>query len=280
MRISISNIAWDIVEDEQVALLLRKYRIDAIDVAPGKYFPKPKETTLSEVIIVRDWWGEYGIEITAMQSLLFDVTGMNLFGSTEVQVDMLYYLNDICRIASNLGATRLVFGSPKNRNRAGLSDEVATKTAISFFTRLGDIAGNHGVIICLEPNPSCYDCNFMMNSSETANIVSRIAHPAIRLQLDTGALTINGEDPHQVIRQYAHLIGYVHVSEPKLATIGDGKTDHAKVASALGRYLKDQIVSIEMLAARFEPHIVAVERALKVAVNYYRNAHSELEDVL
>jgi D-psicose/D-tagatose/L-ribulose 3-epimerase len=36
MRIAISNIAWDVSEDEQVATLINKYGIDAIDVAPGK----------------------------------------------------------------------------------------------------------------------------------------------------------------------------------------------------------------------------------------------------
>lgn len=272
MRIAISNIAWDTAEDEQVALLLRKYRIDAIDVAPGKYFREPKETPSTEVTVLRDRWAGRGIEITGMQSLLFGAAGMNLFGSSEIQASMLDYLNAICRIASNLGATRLVFGSPKNRNRSGLSDEDVAEIAIIFFRRLGDIAGSHGVVVCLEPNPPCYNSNFMMNSSETASIVSRVAHLAIRMHLDIGALTINGEDPHQVIREYAHLIGYVHASEPGLVTLGDGKTDHAKVASALSRYLNDQVVSIEMLPAKGEPHTVAVERALQVAVNYYRSA--------
>jgi sugar phosphate isomerase/epimerase len=280
MRIAISNIAWDVAEDEQVALLLRKYRIDAIDVAPGKYFREPKEITSTKVTMLRDWWAGRGIEITGMQSLLFGTAGMNLFGSSEIQASMLDYLNAICRIASNLGATRLVFGSPKNRNRLGLSDEDAAEIAVSFFHRLGDIAGSHRVVVCLEPNPSCYGCNFMMNSSETASIVSRVAHPAIRMQLDTGALTINGEDPHQIIREYAHLIGHVHASEPGLVTLGDGKTDHAKVASALNWYLNDQVVSIEMLPAKGEPHIVAVERALQVAVRCYRGADSRLEDII
>jgi sugar phosphate isomerase/epimerase len=280
MRIAISNIAWDMAEDEQVSLLLRKYCVDAIDVAPGKYFREPRETPAKEVVMLRNWWAGHGIEITGMQSLLFGSTGMNLFGSSEIQVAMLDYLNTICHIASNLGAKRLVFGSPKNRNRSGLSDEDTAEIAVSFFHRLGDIAGNHGVVICLEPNPSCYGSNFMMNSYETAKIVSGVAHPAIRMQLDTGALTINDEDPHQIIREYAHLIGHVHASEPGLVTLGDGKTDHAKVASALSRYLDDQVVSIEMLPAKGEPHIVAIERALQVAVRCYRGADSRLEDII
>ena len=35
MRVAISNIAWDPAEDEDVARLLQRHHVDAIDVAPG-----------------------------------------------------------------------------------------------------------------------------------------------------------------------------------------------------------------------------------------------------
>ena len=41
MRLAISNIAWEVADDAAVADLLQHYQIDAIDVAPGKYFPDP-----------------------------------------------------------------------------------------------------------------------------------------------------------------------------------------------------------------------------------------------
>jgi sugar phosphate isomerase/epimerase len=271
MRIAISNIAWDVSEDEQVATLLHKYAIDAIDIAPGKYFPAPKSADAGEIAQVRDWWGSWGIAITGMQALLFGTTGLNLFAPAETQAAMLDHLNAVCRIGSGLGATRLVFGSPKNRDRSSFSDEEARNVAVAFFRRLGDIASRHGVMVCLEPNPPCYGANFMTNSSETANIVSEVAHSAIRMQLDTGALTINGEDPCHVITEYAPLIGHVHASEPDLVTLGDGGSDHAAVASALSGRLQEQIVTIEMLPAKNEPNLTAIERALGFAIHHYRN---------
>ena len=79
--------------------------------------------------------------------------------------------------------------------------------AVPFFRRLGDIAQNFGVVICLEPNPTCYGANFMTTSAETAQVVEQIAHPAVRMQLDTGALTINGEDPATVLQDCALSLG-------------------------------------------------------------------------
>lgn len=272
MRIAISNIAWDVAEDEAVAALLKKYGIDAIDVAPGKYFPDPKTASATDITRVREWWHQRGISITGMQALLFGTTGLNLFGSNETQVCMLAHLAAVCRIGAELGATKLVFGSPKNRDRSGLAYDEARKIAIAFFRRLGDIASKHGVVICLEPIPHCYGANFMTHSAEVANIVSTVAHPAIRMQLDTAALTINDEDTRQFIKENAALIGHVHASEPDLVTLGDGGTEHAEVAEALTAYLSEQIVTVEMLPAKNESNLTVIERALIVAIRHYRTS--------
>lgn len=274
MRIAISNIAWDVSDDEAVAALLRRYEVDAIDIAPGKYFPDPRQATPNDVSDVRHWWKSRGVEITGMQALLFGTTGLNLFGDTATRNAMLGHLDAVCRIGAGLGATRLVFGSPKNRDRTGLGDAQAKTLAIDFFRRLGDIATNHGVQVCLEPNPSCYGANFMTTSVETAAIVSQVAHPAIRMQLDTGAITINSESAEQVIKAHASLIGHIHASEPNLVTLGDGGCDHHTVGQALNATLPEQIVTIEMLAAKQEPPLQAIERALQVAIRYYRDDSS------
>lgn len=271
MRLAISNIAWDSAEDKAIVTLLQRFGIDAIDIAPGKYFPEPDKTTDENIAQVKNWWFERGIEITGMQALLFGTTGLNVFGPPESQDAMLVHLTAVCRIGKGLGATRIVFGSPKNRDRTGLGDQEAIDVATLFFRRLGEAAQSHGVVICLEPNPTCYGANFMTTSAETAMMVKQIGHAAVRMQLDTGALTINGEDPVTVLQDYAPLIGHVHASEPDLRPLGDGGTEHAKVVAALKQYLPNHVVSIEMLATKNEPHEVSIERALTVATQHYRN---------
>lgn len=270
MRLAISNIAWDITEDEGMATLLKKFSVDAIDIAPGKYFPEPAKATDAGIQAVKQWWAERGIEITGMQALLFGTVGLNVFGPEDVQDALLAHLAAVCRIASGLGARRLVFGSPKNRDRTGLSDEQALAQAVPFFRRLGDIALERGVIICLEPNPTCYGANFMTTSAETAQVVRSVAHPAIRMQLDTGALTINGELAATVLEDCAELIGHVHVSEPNLVPIGDLDTDHGSLHEAMARFIPDHVASIEMVATKDEPHLAAIERALTRVINFYR----------
>lgn len=270
MRLAISNIAWDIAEDANVAQLLGKFGVDAIDVAPGKYFPDPTNAKDEDIANVRRWWADHGIEITGMQALLFGTTGLNVFGESKSQEAMLEHLLAVCRIGAGIGATRLVFGSPKNRDRSGLSDAHALEQAVSFFRRLGIAAQEHGVIVCLEPNPTRYGANFMTTSEETAEVVAAVGHRAIRMQFDTGALTINGESPEDVLERSAGLIGHVHASEPDLVPLGDGGTDHRLMHKALQQHIPDHVVSIEMVAPKKDSHLLYIERALTRAVEYYR----------
>lgn len=270
MRLAISNIAWDITEDASVADLLGKFGVDAVDVAPGKYFPDPANAKDEDIANVRRWWAGHNIEITGMQALLFGTTGLNVFGDSKSQQAMLEHLRAVCRIGAGLGATRLVFGSPKNRDRSGLSDARALEQAVSFFRRLGKTAQEHGVIVCLETNPTRYGANFMTTSAETAHVVAAVGHEAILMQFDTGALTINGESPEAVLECSSRFIGHVHASEPDLVPLGDGGTDHQLMHKALSQYLREHLVSIEMVATKEEPHLQSIERALVCAVECYR----------
>lgn len=270
MRLALSNIAWDVSEDAEIAVLLQRYCIDAIDVAPGKYFADFAAASDADIARVRAWWAERGMDITGMQALLFGTTGLNLFGPPPVQDAMMAHLAAVCRIGAGLGAVRLVFGSPRNRDRLALEEDEAVALSVPFFRRLGNIAGSFGVTVCLEPNPVRYGANFMTTSAETARVVAEVAHPAIRMQFDTGALSINGEDPAEVLGQYAGLVGHVHASDGDLVPLGDGATDHGRVAEALRRHLPGHVVAIEMVATKDEPHPVSIERALQVAVRDYR----------
>jgi len=269
MRIAISNIAWDTIEDEAVAKLLSKYKIDAIDIAPGKYFQNFSSINKNEILKVKDWWNNRGIEIYGMQSILFGKPNLNLFGDSIIQKELIEHLSSVFFIASELSIKYLVFGSPKNRDRTGITDDQVIKTAISFFRQLGNMAQKNNLIICLEPNPTCYGSNFMTNCKDTSFIVEQIDHPAIKMQLDTGAININNENIELILENSSHLIGHIHASEPNLAPLGDCKTNHIEIHKSLVKFLPNHLVTIEMLATKNEPHLTSIERSLIFAIENY-----------
>jgi sugar phosphate isomerase/epimerase len=111
----------------------------------------------------------------------------------------------------------------------------------------------------------------MTNSDQTAHVVEAVDHPAIKMQFDTGALTINGEDPWSVLERCHSLIEHVHASEPDLVPLGDLGTDHRAFSRPLETLLPDATITIEMLATKDERHVESIERAVNVAVNAYGN---------
>jgi D-psicose/D-tagatose/L-ribulose 3-epimerase len=262
MDISISNIAWDITQDEDIASILRLHGVRFIDIAPGKYFPDLHAATNRQIDTIKAWWLDRGISIAGMQALLFGTDRLNLFGDITVQEEMLSHLTDVCRIGSRLDARLLVFGSPRNRDRSDCNDAEMRSIYQSFFRRLGSIAEDHGVKVCLEPNPRCYGSNFMTNSAETAAVVEDVDHPAIRMQFDTGAVYLNSEDPKSVCQSYGHLIGHIHASEPQLKPVGSSECDHEACALALAQTLPDSIVSIEMLTRDSPDPLTAIEESI------------------
>lgn len=277
MRLSISNIAWNVEEDEAVAQLLQQHALDAIDIAPGKYFPDFAAAAPSRIESLRAWWEDRGISIIGMQALLFGTRGLNVFGQRSSRVAMLEHLRHVCRIGAGLGATRLTFGSPRNRDRSGLADAAAREIASSFFGELGRIAQEAGVLICLEPNPPEYGANFMTTAAETAQVVRMIDHPAIRMQFDTGALTMTREDAAGILASDGFLVGHIHASEPGLVPLGDGSADHPTMAGLLSEALPSHIVTIEMVATEDEPHLVSIKRAIGIALDTYGDRTGDLK---
>ena len=266
MRISVSNIAWDLQEEDAVATLLRNEGIDRVDLAPGKYFPDPFSASPEGMARVKQLWEDRGFEVEGFQSLLFGTTGFNLFDDDDDR--MLRHLAAQCRIGRGLGARALTFGSPRQRDRGNRTFAEAMEIAVPYFSRLGDVAAAEGVIVCLEPNPPAYGCNFMTSTDEAATVVSATAHPAIKLQLDVGAIAMNSEDATATIRKHASIIGHVHASEPHLAVLGDGGSPHAEAGAALREVRPDLTVTIEMAATKAN-QIEAVRKAVDVAKRAY-----------
>lgn len=268
MKLSISNIAWDVEEDEEVAALLRNHGVDMVDIAPTKYFADISNVSAAQVLAVKHWWAEQGFGFAGMQSLLFGTEGLNMFADLDVRSRMLKHLASVSRIGSLLGAPKLVFGSPRNRDCRGIAPNDILPRAVEFFHSLGEIANAEGVVFCLEPNPSSYGCNFMTTLAETEAVVRATSHAAIRLQLDTGALAINNESIAPSVERVQDIVGHIHLSEPQLVPLGDSDVSHNGVATTLNRYFKDMVATVEMVATKDEPHVSAIARALETATLY------------
>lgn len=268
MRLALSSIAWDVEKESEVINLMKSFGINAVEIVPGKYFGELNCVSDEGMDKLRLRWLASGIEVVAMQSLMFGTKGLNIFGTTDAQDSMLSHLEVVCRIGGRLGAKKLVFGSPKSRDISGLEYTAALDIAINFMKRLARIAEYYGVVICLEPNPARYDANFMTTSEETDRVVRLVNHKSIKMQFDTGSLAINHEDIEEVLQRSRDIIGHIHISEPDLLPLGAGGVDHERVSFSIKKYLPDHVVSVEIRPRQEE--FSEIYRSLQVACRYYQ----------
>ena len=241
MRLGLTNLAWDPSRDEAVAGLLARLGVDAIDVAPSKYFA--------------------------------DVAA-------------------VCRVGAWLGATRLVFGSPANRNRAGLTDAEAWARALEFFGRLAEVAAEAGVTICLEGVHPHYGANFMTDTASSLRMAQALNHPSVGIVLDTAVVQLNGEDIEALLAEGAAWVRHIPASEKDLVPLGQSAgarqhevqqgvpsgvppghvpeaVDHATMAAAIRRWVPDRVVCVEILARGNDLHFANIEQSLAFVRRHY-----------
>ena len=193
MKLAISNIAWSNDEERDVARILGRLGVQGVEVAPSKIGPKPIELGDDDVRRYRAFWNDSGVEIVAMQALLFGSSGLAIFESESARRAMEDYLGRVIRIGGLLGAKALVFGSPKNRLIGARTPAEVDAIALPFFRAMGAIAVANGTCLCIEPNPPAYGADWVLTAREAQAFVRRVDHPGFGLHLDGGALHMQSE---------------------------------------------------------------------------------------
>lgn len=269
MNLSISNIAWDLAEDNAMADLLTSLGVSNIEVAPTKIWPLPLTVTQEEIVKYRNFWDSHGVRIVALQSLLFGKPNLELFRSKEVRDQTIDYLMGMIELAGHVGARILVFGSPKNRLAGHCRASEVMDIALEFFSILAKVSQKYDVCLCIEPNPPHYGCDFIRNTSEGIEIVKLVNHPNFRLHLDAGAMILNNEPFEKAIEESFPWLAHFHMSEPNLCPPGKEAVAHARIAQTLRKLGYNRYISIEMLNREKQSNLLIAKTALEFAMNTY-----------
>lgn len=270
MKLAISNIAWAPEEDDEVGVYLASRGVDAVELAPTKYWPAPESPRESAIAEVRRRWEDRGQRVVALQSLLFGMPAASVFGGGAGGQAAADTVRRMVHIGAGLGAKALVFGSPRNRDRGQRSFADAISEAAQFFRPLANEAFDAGCVIAFEPNPAGYHCNFCNTVNEALLLIGAVDHPGFALHVDLGILHMNREPPRESLAAALPRLAHVHISEPQLALIGTGGVDHGGMARQLREAGWQGYVSIEMRAgAAGESNLSRVRTAIEVAREAY-----------
>lgn len=270
MNLAVSSIAWTKEEEADVAEVLRDLGVKYIELAPTKIWDEPVKASDEDAQKVIEWWKKYDITPVAFQSMLFARPDLKLFGDEANRKECLKYLQEFTALAGKMGVKKMVFGSPKNRQRGEMPYGEAFVIAKDFFAKIADTAEQYGVVFCIEPNAPQYACDFVINAKEGAELVRAVNRPGFGLHLDTACMALASDNVAASIRNYAGELEHFHISSPMLEQVEErDDVDHQAAAAALKETAYNKLVSIEMRPGETGENVERVKKAVVFATSIY-----------
>jgi len=269
MKLSISNIAWPPEEEDFYLRLIKGLGCSGVEIAPGKVWQMPLESSREERASYASFVRGHGLEMSAMQALLYGHPELGLFGEADRVNKTIEYLKGICSLASDLGIRVLVFGSPANRRRGPILMDEAFERAAAFFSKIAPFAEENGTCICIEPlRPQ--ETDFITTSEGGLKLVEMVDNPGFGLHLDAKALVLEKGNHSENIRKALHRMKYFHINDPELKEVNSsGEVDHFRLGTDLKAAGYDGYVSIEMRT--MPDYQNCVRRSLDAAKRAYIN---------
>lgn len=242
MKLAASNIAWPAEQDQEMYAYLAAQGYQGIEIAPTRILPQnPYDCRAEAGQFARSLREHYGLQIVSMQSIWYG-RQENIFRSKEERQSLLSYTKKAILFAESMDCPNIVFGCPKNRNRAGCSQ--AMGPIHEFFAELGRYAAEHGTVLAIEANPEIYQTDFLNRTAETKDFICGSDAPGLALNLDVGTMLANKETISEIEGIQA-ILHHVHISEPWLA-VPQKRELHKDLAKWLKAVNYDGFISLEM----------------------------------
>jgi sugar phosphate isomerase/epimerase len=219
MKLSVSNIAWNKEDDDEMYTFLYENDFTGLEIAPTRIFPEnPYEKLIEAEKFAQNLNRLYGLSISSIQSIWYG-KNENIFNSVSEKVKLIDYTKKAIDFAAIVHCKNLVFGCPKNRNiPPNYPTDKIFETAFNFFTEISNHADKNNTIIAIEPNPIIYGTNFINSTREAFEFCRQSEINSLKVNVDLGTM-IYANEKENILYENIELINHIHISEPYLLPI-------------------------------------------------------------
>ena len=273
MRFAICNeIFQDFPLEEQFAIA-KRLGYDAVEVAPFTIEQYVTDITDEQRKTVVDLGTEHGLEIAGIHWVLVGPEGLHLTDPDDATRERSrQYMRDLTRFGCDIGGTRMIVGSPQQRN---VMEGVAPEQARAWFAEAmaeaakADPAGEF--TICIEPlSPEI--TNLVTCAEEARSIAAEINLPNVGIILDVNAMSAGEKNIPDTIHASKEYVRHFHANDPNQRGPGWGDVDYHPIFEALLGIEYDGYVSVEVFDFSVDP----IEHAEK-SIGYLRKTLAEVE---
>jgi D-psicose/D-tagatose/L-ribulose 3-epimerase len=165
------------------------------------------------------------------------------------------YIRGAVLATQKLGATNLVgpIYSAVGRTWQSTPEERSRDTdlLVSQLCSLAEYAGEHGVVLCIEPL-NRFETSFINLTAQAIEVIDRVDHPSCQILLDTFHMNIEEKSLGDAIRAAGPRLKHVHTCENDRGSPGSGNVAWSEVATALKDIHYDGPLVIESFTSKVQ----------------------------
>lgn len=261
MKLSVSNLAWPVEEENWCIDVLLSNGINAIELAPYKSFAGWHGDLNEKSVRIKEALKKKGMVVSSYQAVCFNTPNCKIFGTDLERKNLVNHMTKIAHSLKNIGGDFAVFGSPGLR--AGKQD---TTFVNKVFKEIGDKFSNLNIALALETVPKYYGCDFLNNLAATEKWFIEVDLDGIVRHYDTGCQFLSKDfigEPASVafLKKSKHL----HVSQVDLLDFTKPSDFNYESAVAIQKHYRGKWCVLEMSGNNF------TKKSFKVSVENFAN---------
>lgn len=199
-----SNLCWDFSDTTKMFSILEENKIKNIEISITKICNWDDKKMIQKLKNYQKLAKEYNLKICGIQSIFYQ-KNLNLFLDNKKFIE---HFKMVIDISSELGSKYIVYGSPQTRIK---STQDSDETFYNTFLEISEY--NQNILICIEPNPKEYNCNYITNMNECVNAIEKINKKNVKIHIDLSSSILNKEN---ILNYNFDLCKTCHFSNPFL----------------------------------------------------------------
>lgn len=234
MRFALCNEVLRHLKWEEACRLIAEAGYEGVELAPFTFAEKISDLSEADRRAIRETAQQQGLEIVGLHWLLVSPPGFHVaHPDPQIRQRTAKYLCDLAQFAYEVGASVLVFGSPKQRSTLPpLTPDQAIHLWLETLEPALDLAAQYGLTFCLEPLPS-EETDVLNRLEEAVRLIEQRGHPALRTILDVKSVLAEGRDPVELLERFYPWIAHVHLNDSNRRAPGYGSTDFRPLLATL-----------------------------------------------
>lgn len=236
MKLSVSNLAWDLKDSDEVFKVLKSNDIKNIEFVFTK-LGDWDQISHRDVVEFKKKLDDNGMIAESVQSIFYN-TGIDHVGN-----DALKHFEKLIEYSDILDTKVLVFGSPTMRKKVDNWE----KKLVSTFESLDSMLKGTTIDVVIEPNAKHYGGDYFYKVTEIVQFIKQNKLNCIKAMIDTHNSVLEGCDPIVELMFWFDWIKHIHVSENMLLPMKEPTEFHNRFSDAIRSTGYNKIVTYEVL---------------------------------